>query len=95
MPFSSITKLHIHNNKDVVKNNILLLCDSYAYVVIPFLSLGIQDITSVILRSFDESLKKYIETENFDTIIIMYAEFMIGAHDSPSSANYKMFTLDN
>ena len=30
----------------------------------------------------------------YDTIIIGYAQFMIGAHDNPNSANYKMFFFD-
>lgn len=80
-------------NHNVQNGKVLMLCDSYAHVTEPFLSLGVHDISSMILRnkSKDFDLKQYILENEFDTVIVCYAEFMIGAHDNESSANYKMF----
>ena len=60
----------------------------------PFLSLGISDIKVVVLRGMTGSIREEIEKGDYDTVIIAYAQFMIGAHDNPSSANYRMFTLE-
>ena len=40
------------------------------------------------------SLRQLIIDNKYDTVLICYAQFMIGAHDNPGSANYKMFTFD-
>ena len=83
----------IHNNK-AKGGNILLLGDSYESSMAPFLSLGISDIKVVVLRGMTGSIREEIEKGDYDTVIIAYAQFMIGAHDNPSSANYRMFTLE-
>lgn len=74
----------------------LLLGDSYAQVTEPFLSLSVHEIDSLILRSCDEDfdLHQYIIENGYDTVVICYAQFMIGAHDNPESANYKMFSFN-
>ena len=83
------------NNK-VDQGNILLVGDSYDQVTEPFLSLGVHRIDSLILRDTDDgfSLRDYIIKNKYDTVIICYAEFMIGAHDNRESSNYRMFDFD-
>lgn len=83
----------IHNN-NAAQGKVLVLGDSYSQVVVPFLSLGIADVNALVLRNYNGSVRQYIEANDFDTVVILYAQFMIGAHDNPASANYKMFTLE-
>lgn len=83
----------VHNN-DVNKGKVLLLADSYAAVVVPFLSLGVSDVTTILRRSYGGRLRELIDKNDFDTVVIMYAQFMIGAHDNPESSNYNMFKFE-
>lgn len=82
-------------NELVDKGNILFLGDSYDLVTEPFLSLGVHKIHFDIRRNMSNSINisNNISSGNFDTVIVCYAAFMIGAHDDPKSANYDMFTL--
>ena len=84
-------------NHDVETGKILILGDSYDQVTHCFLSLGVHEADSLILRDCDESfsLRDYIISNEYDTVIIAYAQFMVGAHDDPSSANYRMFSFDD
>lgn len=62
---------------------------------LPFLILGIKDTRLLCLRDLGEgSVRDYIENNNYDTVIITYAQFMIGSHDDEGNANYRIFTLD-
>lgn len=89
-----LNEVSIHNN-DAAGGDMLLLCDSYSNAVLPFLSLGISDISSLLMREYNPaSLFEFIEKNKFDTVVILYAEQNIGAHDSPGSANYDMFTFN-
>lgn len=83
-------------NNNVAEGRVLMICDSYDYVTQPFLSLGVHEVDSLIMRDFDDSfsLRNYIIEKGYDTVIIAYAQFMIGAHDDESSANFRMFTFD-
>lgn len=83
-------------NQNVRDGNVLLLCDSYAQVTDSFLSLGLHNLDTITLREYpsDFKLEQYILDQGYDTVVIAYAQFMIGAHDDPTSANYKMFALD-
>lgn len=83
------------DNNNVEQGKVLLLGDSYGQYTEPFLSLAVHSIDSLILRSQDDDfdLQKYILDNQYDTVIICYAQFMIGAHDNLSSANYKMFSF--
>lgn len=86
----------IHNNY-VDYGNVLVLGDSYESSMAPFLSLGIQNMKVVIPREFigqGITVRDYVESGDYDTVIIAYAQFMIGAHDNPSNANYNMFNLE-
>ena len=47
----------------------------------------------------DESARPEIATavenmDEYDTVIIAYAQFMLGSHDDPSSANYRMYSFE-
>lgn len=82
-------------NELVKHGKILLLCDSYAYVMEPFLSLGVHETDFLLLRNVANTfdLQQYILDNGYDTVIIAYAQFMIGAHDTNLSADSRMFTF--
>lgn len=88
--YMGLSGSNIHNNK-VDDGKILLVGDSYSQVVSPFLSLGVSDLSTIVMRSYGGDLQDYIEANDFDTVIILYAPWMIGSHDDPESANYRMF----
>lgn len=62
----------IRNN--MVKDNekILILKDSFADVVTPYLSLGVNNIFEMDLRYFDGSVKAFIEKNNITKVIMLY-----------------------
>lgn len=82
-------------NRNVAEGKVLLLGDSYDFVTVPFLSLGVHALDSLILRYYgdDFDLRQHILDEDYDTVIVCYAPLMIGAHDDPASFNYRMFTF--
>ena len=84
----------INNNVDYGK--VLILGDSFEQVTEPFISLGVSEVDTLVLRGYDDSfsLRQYIEENDYDTVIICYAQFMIGAHDDISSANYRMYSFE-
>lgn len=92
LPRGISTVMIKNNNQDHGK--VLVLSDSYAQVFLPFFALGVSEADKLVLRNYEGSLKKFIEDNDYDTVVIMYAQFMIGAHDNPDSANYSMFALD-
>lgn len=83
-------------NHNVDSGKVLILTDSYDQITVPFLSLGVHELNHIQMRDMPEdfSLKDYILENGYDTVIISYAQFMIGAHDNPSSANYRMFSFN-
>lgn len=84
-------------NNDVDYGKVLILGDSYEQVTEPFISLGVHKVDALILRNCDSSsfhLRDYILENEYDTVIICYAQFMVGAHDKTSSANYRMFMFE-
>ena len=90
-----------YSRRNCVNNNakygkVLLLADSFAQVTQPFISLGVGETYSLILRGYDDSfdLRQYIIENEFDTVLICYAQFMIGAHDDPNNVNHRMFTFE-
>lgn len=80
-------------NQNVDSGKVLIVGDSYDHVVEPFLVLGLHETDTLILRDFDPefSVRDYILENGYDTVIVSYAQFMIGAHDDEYSANYRMF----
>ena len=83
-------------NHNAASGKVLLLGDSYEQVTEPFLSLGVREIDALILRNYDDSfhLRDYILEKGYDTVLICYAQFMLGAHDNEASANYRMFCFE-
>ena len=83
-------------NNNVKEGKILLIGDSYANVTEPFISLGVHEIDILDPRELTDefSLRDHILQNEYDTVIIAYAQFMLGAHDDLTSANYRMFTFD-
>lgn len=91
----SYSKINCTNHK-IDDGKILILGDSYEQVTEPFISLGIHEVDVLVLRQCDSSfnLRNYILENGYDTVIICYAQFMVGAHDKKSSANYRMFKFE-
>lgn len=84
---------YIQNN-NVDFGNVLIFGDSYERTLIPFMSLGIRNIYKIEPRFMSSAdIQAVIESGNYDTVILTYAQFMIGSHDNPDSANYRMFTF--
>ncbi|SCZ78620.1 hypothetical protein [Pseudobutyrivibrio xylanivorans] len=99
--YDSTTWHYSYDRIDCINNNvpdgkILIIGDSYEHVTQPFLSLGVHEVHSLILRKFDDSfsLRSFIQKNEYDTVIVAYAQFMIGAHDDESSWQYKMFNFN-
>ena len=88
IPNMSGSKIVNHN---IESGRMLVLGDSYSQVMVPFLSLGASRVDTLVLRAWDGNLKQYITDNSYDTVIVAYAQFMIGAHDNETSANYEMF----
>ena len=84
-------------NKNAEKGKLLILGDSYTAVTHCFLSLGIHEVDSLILRDHGESfdLRSYIVENGYDAVLVAYAQFMVGGHDEPTSSSYRMFTFQN
>ena len=83
-------------NHNAEKGRLLILGDSFEAVTHCFLSLGIHEVDSLILRNYDDSfsLRNYILENDYDTVMIAYAQFMVGGHDDPTSSSYRMFTFE-
>ena len=83
-------------NNDVESGKVLLIADSYDHVTECFLSLGVHEIDVIILRDTKSNfnLKNHILNNGYDTVIIAYAQHMIGAHEDPASNNKRMFSFD-
>lgn len=84
----------IYNDYDDSGKNILVVGDSYDTVTNAFLALGVRSVEGIIMRDFKGSIRDYILENDFDAVVIAYAEFMIGAHDDAESANYFMFNFE-
>ena len=82
---NSLTEIHnklINNNR-----KILIIKDSFADCVVPFLSLGVEEIQIVDLRYFSGSIQEYIVQNKPELVIVMYNPDIIeqpdyGAHNS-------------
>lgn len=81
-------------NDNVESGSILLLGDSYENSMLPFLSLCVHHIYHVQPRDAYQSVRQYIEEHDFDTVIIAYPQFMIGAHDDENNGNYNQFNFE-
>ena len=83
-------------NNDAEKGKLLILGDSFTAVTHCFLSLGIREVDSLILRDHDASfdLRNYILDNGYDAVLVAYAQFMVGGHDNPASSSCRMFTFE-
>lgn len=83
-------------NNNIEDGKVLIIGDSFNYVVHPFLALGVHELDSVILRECPDAfnLRDYIIENGYDTVIISYSQIMLGAHDDETSSNYKMYQFD-
>ncbi len=66
-------------NNCLIQNGkrLLIIHDSFGNSVVPFLALGINEVEEIDLRHFTGSLKKYIEADKPDIIVVMYASTSI------------------
>lgn len=83
-------------NKNIDYGKILLLDDSYGQNLKCFLACSVNEIDVKVLREYllNYDLRADILNHGYDTVVIAYAQFNIGAHDDKKNANYRMFTFD-
>jgi hypothetical protein len=96
-PLWHYSYLHLNCiNNNVESGKVLLVGDSYDNLTHAFLSLQVHEVDFICLRNIPEdfSLRDYILENGYDTVVVAYAQFMVGAHDDPTSANYCMFGFD-
>ena len=86
-------KGRIINNGPCCDKKILVLGDSYDTVTNAFLALYFRQVDSIIMRTYKKDLHQFILDNGYDTVIVSYAQFMIGAHDKEDSANRRMFAF--
>ncbi len=70
--------VQILQNQDQPAGRILIIKDSFAQAVNPFLAMTANTIVSWDLRYNDMDLLDYIEQNDFDLVIVMYTSSMIG-----------------
>ena len=66
-PLTRLENISAKNNR-----KIMLIYDSFSNAVIPFLALAIKNVSSIDLRQFTGSLKKYIDMNTPDLIMVVY-----------------------
>ncbi len=81
------------SNDLVDSGKVLLVCDSYANAYMAFLALGISETDVIVPRSSELTVYEKLEQNDYDAVVISYAEFMIGAHEQPGNVNGNMFTF--
>ena len=64
--------VEIENNLIADNGKILLIHDSFSDCVISFLALGMKNVAAIDLRHFTGSVRRYIETERPDMVIVLY-----------------------
>jgi hypothetical protein len=76
--YSRDISFHIIKNNRAAKQRILIIKDSFAQVVAPFLALGVAQIDMIDLRYFDnDSLFGYIEETKPDLVMFLYNPSML------------------
>lgn len=83
-------------NNNVADGKILILGDSYEHAMMPFLSLGVHEVDFLLARDFDSSfgLRDYIINNGYDTVIVAFAQSVLGAHDDETNVNYTAYEFD-
>lgn len=64
--------IHFENLNNYDKKKILVIHDSFADTVVPFLALGVEYVDSIDLRYFNGSLETFIKESQPDLVIVMY-----------------------
>ena len=72
--------IQIIQNEDVDSGKILIIKDSFAQAVNPFLAMTANTLVSWDVRYNRNSLKDYISENQFDIVIVMYNESMINSY---------------
>ncbi len=62
----------IKNEEALYEEKVLILKDSYANAMVPYLSKTFKEIHLLDLRYYNASLKDYMEKENFDEVILLF-----------------------
>ena len=65
-------KVHNFTNEHLRDKKILIIRDSMVDTVLPFLSMGLKDITLLDIRHFNGSVRRYVEDFKPDIVIVMY-----------------------
>lgn len=65
-------KVHNFTNEYLRDKKILIIRDSMVDTVLPFLSMGLKDITLLDIRHFNGSVRRYVEDFKPDIVIVMY-----------------------
>ena len=77
--------IEIHNNLINNGKKLLIVKESMANVMIPFLATTVEDMSIIDLRHYQGSLEQYIEKMNPDTVVMIYGT---GAFTSPVAFNF-------
>ena len=64
---------------------LLIIHESMSNCIIPFVALGVSHIYAIDLRHFSGSLKRFIEQEKLDAVIVMYYATVPGRYANPSA----------
>jgi len=99
--YDNLSWHYAYNTKDCINNlvdngKVLIIVDSYAMAMEPYLALGVHDIDCLFLRQCEEdfSIRNYVLENGYDTVILAYAQVVIGAHDDGANINRNTFRLD-
>lgn len=65
-------KVHNFTNEHLRDKKILIIKDSMVDTVLPFMSMGLKDITLLDIRYFNGSVRRYVEDCKPDIVIVMY-----------------------
>ena len=77
--------VYIRNELNNLEDNVLIIKDSFANVITPYLALGLKNTYAIDLRYFTGSIKEFIKEKNIEKVIIICY--------SASLVNMQMFTF--
>lgn len=70
--YSDQTLISIHNNRKSDGKHLLVLKESYANCMIPYLAADIEQVDVIDLRLFSGSIREYIRDTDPDTVLMLY-----------------------
>jgi len=80
--YGPVALLESSNKMDTTGKRVLIIKDSFFHVVVPFLCLGVEELTAVDVRHFDGSLKTYIDKFQPDVVILGYYPDQISTEET-------------